>query len=379
MSNTVTYLLGAGASADAIQPVVGMKQQIQDLAKRLSGYAPPEISDAAFSTFPIKLQSDIESVKQMLADFAWLLQEGETHITFDTLAKRFYLQGDIVSLNRLKRTLIIYFTIIQINNLTHPSINNTLIDKRYDSFIATIAEKHKNGLKLKGNIKILTWNYDLQFELSLKKYVNQKIHEIKEIFQIFPNHNSFDLSTGDLINHSQFGMVKLNGNAFFDNPSITGDKLKTTLFDEFFENKKNSDFLGELSYQYRWLYANDEKLLNEATRYFNFAWESNSDFDEKYAGHENNLNEAIKIAGNTQVLVIIGYSFPVFNREIDKRLFENMENLNKVYIQDKYPDKIKSTMENAFEIFQELSSIGREEITFQLEDNLNQFVIPFEM
>jgi hypothetical protein len=382
MTSNITYLLGAGASAGAIPPVNGMKQRMQDLAVKLNDYVPPAIHETGFRTFPNKLQFDINSIRQIIEDFTWLLKEGEHHITFDTLAKRFYFQGDIVSLNRLKRAHIFYFTIIQICGLAHPSITNTLVDKRYDKFIATVGQNNNGVFRLRGNIKVLTWNYDLQFELSLKRYVNQKVNEIKENFRIFPNHNSFELPNGNLINHNEFGILKLNGNAFFDNPSTTvGETFKTTLFDQFFDNKNKAEFLGELAYQYKWLHVNNNQLMTEAIRYFNFAWESNDEFQDKYDGHQNNLNEAIKIADNTDILVIIGYSFPDFNREVDAKLFENMQNLTKVYIQDINPQKVKSTIIKNFELFQQPVYIGNSEIDFQLEgkDSLDEFAIPAEL
>src|SRR5690606_6698650 len=44
----------------------------------------------------------------------------------------------------------------------------------------------------------------------------------------------------------------------------------------------------------------------------------------------------------TNVLVIIGYSFPFFNREIDMTILNsiNLNNLNAVYIQDLYPEEV---------------------------------------
>lgn len=39
--------------------------------------------------------------------------------------------------------------------------------------------------------------------------------------------------------------------------------------------------------------------------------------------------------------VVIGYSFPNFNREVDRQIFENFDVDNcKIYIQDLYPDEI---------------------------------------
>jgi hypothetical protein len=375
----ITYLLGAGASAGAIPPLNGMKDEMRKLVQKLSEFIPPEIDAALFKTLSIKLQENVGSVHEIIDDFYWLLAEAEHHNTFDTVAKKFYLKSDWSSLIRLKRALIIYFTAIQICGFSPASVHPVLVDKRYDSLIASLAEKLDGRMILNCQVKILTWNYDLQFELSMKRYTDLKIHEIKERFQIFPNQNSFDLTTGELIDYAKFAMVKLNGNAFFDNPSETGEEPKSTLFDAFFDEQSNSKFLGELAYQYKWLHVNNNKLITEALRYFNFAWESGDDFQEKYAGYQSNFKEALKIAVNTQVLVVIGYSFPVFNRDIDKQLFNHMENLQKVYIQDLEPQRIESTMKNAFEVFQQVPAVGSNEVTFQLDDSKNQFVVPYEL
>jgi hypothetical protein len=136
---------------------------------------------------------------------------------------------------------------------------------------------------------------------------------------------------------------------------------------------------------------------NIACRFFNFSWEALKNFTgRKHPQHETNLVEAERIATNTEILVVIGYSFPIFNREIDNRLFRKMDNLKKVYIQDKQPENIKSTMQNAFEVFQRKKTVNMfgnevtpsgslvdiqlaDKVSFHLESNTNQFVIPYEL
>lgn len=72
-----------------------------------------------------------------------------------------------------------------------------------------------------------------------------------------------------------------------------------------------------------------EKL--ERINFYNhlsFAWEHNIN-NNFYS----NLREAVS---NTEVLVVIGYSFPFFNREIDKLIFNEFmqkDKLRKVYFQ----------------------------------------------
>jgi hypothetical protein len=59
-----------------------------------------------------------------------------------------------------------------------------------------------------------------------------------------------------------------------------------------------------------------------------FAWEQD-------AINKSFLDQLVTHFGKTQVLVIIGYSFPTFNRDIDKQLLERaFGSLQKIYIQD---------------------------------------------
>ena len=47
---------------------------------------------------------------------------------------------------------------------------------------------------------------------------------------------------------------------------------------------------------------------------------------------------------DTEQVVVIGYSFPFFNRETDRALFEMMPNLKKVYVQDINPDAVTQSL-----------------------------------
>jgi hypothetical protein len=45
------------------------------------------------------------------------------------------------------------------------------------------------------------------------------------------------------------------------------------------------------------------------------------------------VDEAVAATEATDVLVVIGYSFPFFNRMIDRRIIRSMKKLTKVYFQ----------------------------------------------
>jgi len=57
-----------------------------------------------------------------------------------------------------------------------------------------------------------------------------------------------------------------------------------------------------------------------------FAWERDN-------ADEPIHKKVIKELGDTEILVVIGYSFPFFNREVDRQIIKAMTNLRKVYFQ----------------------------------------------
>ena len=79
-----------------------------------------------------------------------------------------------------------------------------------------------------------------------------------------------------------------------------------------------------------------------------FAWE-NENSSSKQTFHEKRMSIAKSIAQGTEILVVIGYSFPFFNREIDKEIFKAMkETVVKIYFQDPFNDG--SNLKSQFDI-----------------------------
>lgn len=72
--------------------------------------------------------------------------------------------------------------------------------------------------------------------------------------------------------------------------------------------------------------ANINKKWSSGVMDLLFAWEKEY-FVEKSKILFNNISD-------TEILIIIGYTFPFFNREIDRMIFEKMPNLKQIYIQD---------------------------------------------
>ena len=101
-------------------------------------------------------------------NFEWLALEAQDQASVDTLAKKIFLKEEYDKYNRLKKTLTSFFLICQMMNRSVNNHQYKKVDKRYDLFFASL---HPNdrvvefGFK-NAHLKIVTWNYDSQFELS---------------------------------------------------------------------------------------------------------------------------------------------------------------------------------------------------------------------
>jgi hypothetical protein len=404
MSKQITYLIGAGASANTI-PVVGqLRERITDIRNYLEFFVNAAnlsvLDSRRYDKLPTILKSGSPILSEIMEDLAWLSEEAGNYYSIDTLAKKFYLSGSNIQYERLKKCLIIYLTIEQlivIPEYIETGFKKNALDKRYDSFIASIGTRNESELQLNNNINILSWNYDLQFELSLRRFTAKKISEIKKQFQIFPLlHSDGEEQAED----NSFTIRKLNGSAIFSVDSFPDQVIYDNPGFKF-SRHDNDQLLGLLLDQIRRFDFNN----NTSCRYFNFAWEGDNFFENKFGGrkhfgYNNNLLEAEKIAEKTEILVVIGYSFPIFNREIDNRLMSKMEGrLEKVYIQDRDPSKIKSTMINAFKVLQNTKEVEKKtarvlsgfndsysrdilelpKVEIMEETNIDQFVIPYEL
>ena len=67
-----------------------------------------------------------------------------------------------------------------------------------------------------------------------------------------------------------------------------------------------------------------------------YAWEKEWGSDRDYPYVNERLNYAKAAARAAEILVVIGYSFPFFNREIDKIIFSEMPTIKKIYFQDPF-------------------------------------------
>jgi hypothetical protein len=132
---------------------------------------------------------------------------------------------------------------------------------------------------------------------------------------ITSNSNQFDTE--------QFSIIHLNGIAYARS-TMESDKLCQF-------PKKDETTVNYLLSIYKSLHSFPFHNEIGGNKLLSFAWEyTNPDYT---IAPNDTINKALKIGEKTEVLVVNGYSFPNFNRIVDKEIFSKMKGLEKVYIQ----------------------------------------------
>jgi hypothetical protein len=339
MTNTkITYLLGAGASALALPVVADMPHRMLVVLNYLKETPDYVINASAITNDHIR---GIHGQQQgFYKDFEWLIENTKKHASVDTFAKKLFITKKRSDLLRLKALLTIYFILEQ---QMHDA------DPRYDSFIASLIEP---GPKMPPNVKILTWNYDFQFEKAYSAYSeNNTLHENQRELRVTPS--DFPSPSTD-----HFSISKLNGTT-----SVYTTERGGTVYQllKDMSSKPTFNLLVELLQSYHNLKVGHDQYESMLC----FAWENSH--HTKFV-----LDEACEDVNGTEVLVVIGYSFPFFNRLVDRRIIGSMPKLKKIYFQA--PDEGADIMRNSFRSIRDFSDAN-----IGLLRQTDKFFLPHEL
>lgn len=358
----IVYLLGAGASfgkRDYENPLSVSKEipghsfvnnikvaniveglpLVSEIPERLE-YVIDRIKNYKFSSFAKNKNFPLNSklgrpfsyaIDTLVDDLKCLKEECANHATIDTFAKKLYLKGKLDEFYNVESLLSIFFIIEQVINKK---------DGRYDTFLASVLN---SDLNIDDRITILTWNYDSQFELAYREYSDEKDANI-----IRKKLGIADLKDQSYETRNQ--IFKLNGTANFMN------QIDISKYDDLDEN-----LLVDLLDAY---FSNNDDVKTNSR--ISFAWDNETYIDRNFS---NAIKNAIEDA---VILVVIGYTFPFFNREIDRMIFRQMEYLQKIYIQDPNANNIVGNIKSVF--YNSSLSDNIEIIT-----NTSQFYLPQEL
>lgn len=351
----IVYLLGAGASYgerekdDKDQEKFGIVKRgipvVSEFPKAID-YLMGGIRYGVYDNKNRLPDNNENQYKQkVLKELIWLKGICDTYPTVDTYAKMLYVKDEKTEYNRLKEAISIFLLLSQ----TFESR-----DLRYDGFIASLINRNR---ELPSDIHILSWNYDAQFELAYSGYRKDYItlpfiwHDLNVL------HKNMEISNGTT---RGFSITKLNGTAFFINKK---DTTEEGIQDIYFQNQDESPT------------SIISKLLtaDNVIPTLSFAWEKKQKDEDKNAEHDTFIKQIQEKLIITEVLVVIGYSFPYVNREIDRALLNSMFGLKKIYIQDPNADEIKES------ILATLYPNKETQYTWVLSKNTRQFIIPNEL
>lgn len=314
MGGLTTYLIGAGASANVIPVVNNFVLGMEKFRSTVSNVRPG--SYGKFKEPFEQLNIPIASAFDMyLKDLDWVIKEVQKHASIDTFARKLYLTNNSYRLRRLKAVIDVYLTATQLFDG---------IDTRYDGFFATIFRGgYGETIQLPRNLKIISWNYDFQFELAASAfYRKEKSTEVSDLLQTIPRS---DLTYHDTL---RFSIIKLNGTSggytLIEKGNLLYEKIEYnhSKYGKQLEEYDKIDILEFLM----GVYIHNTMPGSNVTTAIHFSWEGkglNGGFKE----------QAIRETRDTEYLVVIGYSFPTFNRDVDREIIQNMPKLKKVYIQ----------------------------------------------
>jgi hypothetical protein len=314
MSKKITYLFGAGSSANCL-PIV------KDIPGRLWGFRNFLLNNRLNledNLFGGMKQKDVEEEIIIRSTEIVELLNNKHHASIDTYAKRLRINAPFSNnareaYNGLKAILSCFFIYEQMQNK---------VDYRYDSFFASmLSDSHT---EFPENVRILTWNYDFQFEKAYSLYSGENsLSGNQSLLRVFQSGNLPRDTNG-------FGVYKLNGTTSFIIKKPFEPELRNL------HDSLDSFDIKELIQEFTVLYNNATKNSEKIHPTLSFAWES--DWSERTRKFLEKTEEAVD---ETEILVVIGYSFPFFNRKTDRRMINTMERtLKKVYIQDKYPNTV---------------------------------------
>lgn len=281
MASNVTYLFGAGASANQIPVVSATWEEMNKLLETMR--AEDLMGCGAYRD---------------LQWFYGMQEEGSP----DSIAKRLYDDSKEEEYQRAKQAVSFFYMWY---SLSKP------VDPRFEGFIRDVVAQE--GGQLPSNVQILTWNYDLSWERAARG--DQNLHLDSILFQcdIFsPSDFLIDPINGP---RNKCPIFKLNGDVWYRNAAASEKSVKSLALPKKWESledhcKVYEELVKDPGIQVGIYYAWDERQFTDQVQY------------------------AIERSELTDILVVIGYSFPPENAQVDKKIVDGMANLKKVVIVD---------------------------------------------
>jgi hypothetical protein len=303
----ITYYLGAGASYNACPILNELSDCMIKMANHIFNFFEGNTNEDYTPIFKIG-KNALKKELGLAFEIGAIGVKAKEFNTIDTYARKLVLNRDYNSLNKLKQSLSSFFVLwpkfISEKKTLSRELNH--VDQRYISLLATLLyDENRLNPVLPSNINIITWNYDFQLELAYKTFCEESRSwtQINETFKF---------------QHNPLQSCHLNGiSGFCEN------KEKELI--NLIQRTDTLDFIKSVSTLSDIF---DDHYPKDFNNYVRFAWES-EDLESEV------MKRAIDILELTDELIVIGYSFPSFNRIVDSRLLSFLNpNINRVIYND---------------------------------------------
>jgi hypothetical protein len=301
IGKNVTYYLGAGASAGAL-PVVGER-----FNKRFGIFC-QLLRTKTGQHFGNYENQVIQFLDMVYGEFGY-------YYSPDTYARKLFFNS-YQKYHAFKILLSSYFVFEQFCNKNlaaagatssdeairefHP--NRATQDPRYDVIFAALLNTRTK--KLPDNLHVVSWNYDVQFEKSYSAFSMEPITRSFEHLGVYPCPDGVLVKT----NHSIARMVKINGTAGM----VYNQEKESVNFPDKLQDFDLSNFFSQAIEHIR-AAVDSTYLVVESM--LQFAWEQEKAVMEA-------RGRAKELIAQTDILVVIGYSFPLYNRLIDREILQ---------------------------------------------------------
>lgn len=308
------YLLGAGASCQCVPTV-------QNFANQL-------LQDFNFhGGLGTVLQSNFTE------EFNQFYPALTKHRSLDTFARLLFLQGKTTEYQSFKKFLDGY---VSARSLFYD-------DLRYNSLLADLGVNSKGQIEYSSKISLFTWNYDFLLEKELL-FAND-----------IPNWNDI-FSRVTHFNGVASGLIRIG-----NDESSLFKELKITYNDRFKNLQSYTLFVNKII-----------KSVKENISHIRFAWENS---DEELDKIRADLTKKIQHATN---VVIVGYTFPFYNRLVDEAFLHEMGQKNKIVLQDRDFSSAEALI-SQLELLNEHRGLKDIKKIVKSYENANSFYVPFDL
>lgn len=370
----ITYLLGAGASFNSC-PILNKQAEAMIFVANYDLITKGSSTSGFYFNDLKELDLISGNKNSILWRIGYFGKKALEFGTIDTYAKKLHLQKAKRELNLLKMSVSVFFDLWEnfyetrywnfeakyierrTDGVPVPTKAYEKIDKRYISLFSIFLERNQEVIKMSKNVNFITWNYDLQLEQTFKLFAgDRQCKNIDDVNNCFPYQKGRSSKVKNKVFH-------LNGHrGYYDYDKVSeGNRTRQGTVDTI--QKENYEEFWKLHLD---LYVEVERRNASYDKYINYAWEQELS-DAFFEDISNVLKE-------TEILIIIGYSFPLFNRLVDEFLLDQIgeSNIREIVYQDP-----NASMEMLNTVFQNenLENMHRgPKITIRKETN--QFYIP---